>query len=246
MILVAIPFKGRPDLLPRAVESVFGQTYRDVRVVVYGDGEKVPVLPKDPRLVIHNSQVNRGPYFALQAMLLASPYEFFAPIGADDWVEPDHLERMLPIVEKSTACTTRKVWWSSPRTAPKVTTVAYEVGLFRTDRLRMMGGYNPAERVGQDSLLVHLLRLTGSVETNTVPTYHRVQRPGSLSTDRRTGNRSPFRNATRARNRKVYGVCQGLAGRGKFDALRIYRESLIPASVKSALEAEVETLRALL
>jgi len=242
-VLVAIPFKGAPELLPRAVESALAQTERDIRVVVYGDGDPVPALPADPRLVIHQRAVNRGPYFALQAMLQASPFEHFAPMGADDYVNPDHLEQMLPLVEASTAVITGRVWWHAAGRPVKPASVNYEVGLFRTDRLLAFGGYNPAERVGQDSLFVNLVRITGPHAVATQPTYHRCLRPGSLSTSRETGNHTTYRNDVRRRNRQVYARCLELARAGKPRALREYRAQLIPRPVATELACDVDLLR---
>jgi glycosyltransferase involved in cell wall biosynthesis len=249
--LVAIPFYGRPDLLPKAVKSALRQTVKDIIVVVYADGEMPPKLPKDSRLRVHVSPVNRGPYFAFQAMLLASPHEYIAPVGADDWLEPDHLEQMMPAVERFTAVTTGRVFWHTPeRGLLKIAKVArgygYEVGLFRTDRLLGIGGWDPNERVGQDSLIVQLLPLTGGRRISGVPTYHRLRRPGSLSTSDETGNKSRYRDAVRERNRRVLQQCRKLARRPALGSVRDYRASLVPPEIKDALDAEVAVLRAIL
>lgn len=243
-ILVAIPFKGAPELLPRAVDSVLAQTVDDIAVLVYADGDPIPELPalgRDPRLLVHRSLVNRGPYFALQTMLLASPHAHFAPMGADDWIEPDHLERMAPMVDQVSAVITGRVWWHpSTGAMARPMDVAYEVGLFETERLRSFGGYNPAERVGQDSMLIELIRISGRHGTTMIPTYHRCQREGSLSTSPETGRRTPYRADLIARNHEILNACRIARTPA---AMRDLRERRIPGDVRAALADEVDMLR---
>jgi glycosyltransferase involved in cell wall biosynthesis len=241
-VLVAVPFYGQPELLPKAVRSVLSQTVTDLVCCVYGDGTSIPALPSDVRLVTYQAKVNRGPYFALQAMLRASSHDLFAPMGADDYLEPDHLERMMPLVRKTGAVITGRVFWHAPGRPLTTPSVNYEVGLFRADRLRLFGGYNPSERIGQDSLLVELVRITGPFSKTDVPTYHRNRRNDSLSTGRRTGAHSLARDQMRSRNRTILRVCKGRSPEEMAD----YRRRRIPAAIREALTLEVEALRAVL
>src|ERR1019366_9049646 len=124
------------------------QTYGDVRVIVIGDGENPPLSGiGDARLQVYNLPANRGAYFALQLALLASPYPWFAPFGADDWAEPDHLERLAAVAARTQAesISTGAVFTNSG----EVHLGLYEVGLFARSRITAIGGYNPAT-VGED------------------------------------------------------------------------------------------------
>jgi glycosyltransferase involved in cell wall biosynthesis len=241
-VLVAVPFYGKPELLPKAIASVLAQTVTDLVCCVYGDGARPPVLPDDPRLRIHVAKVNRGPYFGLQAMLEASPHDLFAPMGADDYLEPDHLARMLPLVRKTGAVITGRVFWHAPGRAIRTPSVNYEVGLFTRERLTSFGGYNPAERMGQDSLLCELIAISGPYSKTNVPTYHRVRRPNSLSTGRSTGAHSLARDRMRRRNHVVLRTCQRL----KPAEMAAYRRGRVDPKTLEALSAEVEALRAVL
>src|SRR5690606_19830376 len=107
-----------------------------------------------------------------------------------------------------------------------------------TERLRELGGHNPNERMGQDSLLIKLLRFTGETAATHHPTYHRVKREGSLMTANDTAPGSPARNAVRARNRVVLAECVRL---GDLLRIRRYRESLVPPRV--ADEVALHALR---
>ncbi|HEX5013010.1 MAG TPA: glycosyltransferase family A protein [Candidatus Limnocylindrales bacterium] len=227
-ILVAVPYYGVPELVGRCVQSILAQTVRDIAVVVIGDGERPPLAIADSRLEVYSIPDNHGPYFAQQVALLASPFDRYAPVGADDWLEPEHLERLVDAGGE--AVVTGAVWFHNLAGGVSVHEGNYEVGLFDRDRLLSIGGHNPSERVGQDSLLIHLLRHTGDLRATHHPTYHRVKRPDSLMTSALTGKGTPYRNDVRRRNRIVLAECKRL---GTVDAIRDYRERIVPAHVRN-------------
>lgn len=251
-VLVCIPYYGTAEYVERAVRSVLAQTHSDVVCVVIGDGEHVPVKHiRDSRLVIHEYPVNRGVYFAQDVAIWASPFEWYAVVASDDWVDPDHIERALSWGQ-DVAC--GALWahgdgegYCGPDNDDHATCrgvlvkKAYEVGIYRTETYRRIGAHNPNERIGQDSLTLAIQRIVGTVGATDVPTYNRRFRPGSLCTSPETANGSPARTAMRLRNRAVYDRCKRLRTP---DAIRAYRESLIPAPLRDALAVEVEALRA--
>lgn len=238
-VLVAVPYFGVPDLINRCVRSILNQTERDIAVVVIGDGQKPPVTVRDGRLDVYNLPENRGPYFAQQVALTANPFGWYAPVGADDWIEPDHLERLRAVGGE--AVITGAVWFHDRAGNVRVHEAGYEVGLFATSRLRGIGGHNPAERIGQDTLLIRLLRETGDLRATHHPTYHRVKRPGSLMTDAATGLGSPARNLMRARNRDVFRESVRLR---KPERIRAYRESLVPVAIRDEVAEHAARLSA--
>lgn len=240
-IAVAMPYFGCPELVERAVRSVLRQTLRDLVVIVVGDGEEPPLAKHtDSRLVVLTLPENRGPYFAQQVVLGASPFEWYAPHAADDWSDPDHLERLMAV--GGTAIITGAVWFHAGRHV-RLHYAPYEVGLFSTDRLRRLGGHNPAERIGQDTLLMRLLRLTGPVRVTQHPTYHRVRRKGSLMTDPATRPGSRARNEMRRRNWHVYRTAREL---GSPDSIRAWRLQQIPPAINEELAEQTARLRAML
>lgn len=223
--LVAIPYFGCPDLVDKAVRSMLAQTDSDIAVLVIGDGEEPPLHVRDSRLDVYTLPENRGPYFAQQVALTANPHRFYAPHGADDWSDPEHLERLVAVGDD---VITGAVWFHDRSGHVKIHEAGYEVGRFRTSRLLALGGHNPAERMGQDTLMVRLLRMTGPLEATHLPTYHRVKRAGSLMSSPETGPGSALRNEMRARNRVVFAECRRLRS---VDAIREYRASLVPARI---------------
>lgn len=240
-VLVSIPTYRTPQgMLFRAVKSVLNQTHRNLQVVVVADGERITEqLPRDDRLTVFRLQENHGAYFAQSVSLTANPHPWYAPHGSDDWTDPEHLERLLAIGTNAVA--TGAVWWhKNDVDPPTVHRANYEVGVFKTDRLRALGGYNPNERMGQDSLMLKLLGLTGGFMTTQEPTYHRVRRPGSLTTHPDTKIGSRARNEMRARNRAIFAKA---AQSNDPETIRKVRESFVPSRVRQQVETYALELR---
>lgn len=260
-VLVAIPYFRTPEYIERAVRSVLAQTHRDLVCVVVGDGDAPPLPPiADDRLVVYTYPRNRGAYFAQDVAIWSSPFEWYAPVASDDWLDPRHIEEHLTLGEDA-AC--GALWshgghcddYPAHRTCPGlVTRKAYEVGMYRTDRYREIGAHNPAERIGQDSLTLAVMRLVAPVGAKETPTYHRLWREGSLCTSPETKNGSPARTAMRVRNRQIVARCRDIVASGparhdravRAARVRRYREGLVPAALKAELAERVEGLRALL
>src|SRR5690606_31554561 len=142
----AIPYRGVPaDMLERAVRHALAQTHTDHVVLVVGDGERPPLGIRHDRLVVGTFPRHRGAPFTQQAMLLGSPFDLYAPHGADDYTEPEHLASLLAL--RWRAAGSSSIWWHgedgkavvlhSPRTW-------IEFGVFRTDTLRAIGGFKAA------------------------------------------------------------------------------------------------------
>jgi glycosyltransferase involved in cell wall biosynthesis len=240
-ILVCIPYYGTPDLVEKSVRSVLAQTYRDLACLVIGDGEEPPLANvKDSRLLVYTLPKNRGAYFAQQLAIYSNPHPWYAQVASDDWVDPDHLERLASFGE---SVATGAVWYHLGTKPVRVVRKLYEVGLYETSRLIEVGGYNPAERLGQDSLTLRVLRIVAPLPATDHPTYHRVQRAGSLCTHPDTKKGSPAREAMRARNRVIVAECERL---GEAAAIRAYRASLVPPEIQYELNEHIYRLRGLL
>ena len=241
-VLVCIPTYGvGRDLLEKSVRSVLAQTHTDLACVVVGDGEEPP-LPHivDSRLVVYGYPTNRGPYFAQDVAIWASPHEWYAPIASDDWVDPDHLESMLAL-GKDVAC--GALYYHNDRHDGLIIRKAYEVGIYRTQRYTEIGAHNPNERIGQDSLTLKVMRIVAPVGATDHPTYHRFGRAGSLSTHPDTDIRSKARIEMRERNRQIVARCARLR---RADKIREYRQSLVPRDVQEALDQQVAGLKSML
>lgn len=237
-VLVAMPYYRHAQHLDKAVRSVLAQTVRDVHLLVLGDGEEPPLRTRDSRVDAFTLPTNHGTYFCHQLMVMASPHRWYAPVDSDDWVEPDHLEQLLAY--GSEAVSTGSVWFHRGDEArvysgSKTRRAYFHVGLFGTERLRSIGGYDPTERIGQDTVLMRMLRVSGELVRHLPdpPTYHRVRRPHTLTTDPLTGHGSPARLATKNRNMQVYRAADHLRDA---EAIRAWRLRRIPDPVKAELE----------
>jgi glycosyltransferase involved in cell wall biosynthesis len=232
-VLVTIAYYGVPDLIERAVRSVLAQTHTDLELLVIGDGQEPPALDvADARLHVHTTARNRGPYFCQAVALAASPHEWYATVGADDWVEPDHLERLL--AANASAVIPAYIWNDEHREQAWLS----ETGITATERLRDIGGFNASERIGQDSLNARLLRDHGGILKTRKATYHRVTRDGSLTTAPETGIGSPARLAVRSRNHNVLRATRRMS----VPEVRAYREALVPKRIRDEVAAEAERL----
>lgn len=235
-VLVTIAYYGVPDLIDRAVRSVLAQTHTDLRLLVIGDGEEPPLEVTDDRLAVHVLPKNRGPYFCQAVALAASPHEWYATIGADDWVEPDHLASLL--APRMSAVVPGWVWNDEHRQMAWLS----EMGITSTERLRAIGGFNASERMGQDSLNARLLRDHGGLVKIRRATYHRVTRAGSLTTAPATRIGSAARLAVRDRNRAVLAATRRMS----IDEVRAYREHLVPKRIRDEVAEQAALVAPLL
>lgn len=257
--LVAIPYFRTAPYVERAVRSVLAQTDRDLVCVVIGDGEVPPLPPiHDDRLIVYSYPRNRGVYFAQDVAIWASPFEWYAIVAADDWVDPDHLERLRE-QDADLACGALWAHGEGPdycgqdnashaACRGRLVHKAYEVGIYRVARYCEIGAHNPTERMGQDSLTLKVMRIVAPIGASTVPTYNRLFRPGSLCTDPETKNGSPARTAMRQRNRAIVHQCERIARRTmnrdeRATWIRAYRDSLVPPEIKAELAERVDGLR---
>jgi len=256
-VLVSVTHYDRTrPYVERAVRSVLAQTHTDLVCVVIGDGDEPPLPIRDGRLIVHSYPTNRGAYFAQDVAIWASPYEWYAPVAADDWIDPDHIEKLL--AQGGDRCSggvryhndhwcaddpTHRTCQGTPVPAGFAhgDRKAYEVGIYRTSRYHEIGAHNPNERLGQDSLTLKVMRIVAPVAVSDAMTYNRLGRAGSLCTDPATSRDSPARQAMRLRNRQIVAQCQRLRSAARIKA---YRESLVPREVRDALAREVEGLRA--
>lgn len=244
-VTVAMPYYGVPEYVEQAVRSVLAQTHRDLRLVVVGDGQDPPLHGiRDPRLVVYRLPENRGTYFALQLVLTASSEAWHAPHAADDWSDPTHLESLLALSHPAVAMGACWVHEGDAATVTSIGKEGWHVGLFASERLKAIGGYDPSARLSQDTHVLKLLDMTGGYlrHRSADPTYHIRRRPGSLTMAPATGMTSKVRRIARSRDRVIRDRCRRKSER----EIRAYRESLVPHAVMAELQDHASSLRAML
>ena len=242
MTTVVIPYYNAAEYIEQAVRSALEQTVAP-QVVVIGDGQPVPLTFEHPRLTVYELPENHGTYFAIQLALLASPHRWFSVLGADDYLDPDHLERLIALGKPAVTMSSVSLSVNGGPERVYRSKGSFDVGVHDAAMLRSIGGYNPAERIGQDTLTMRLIRRTYGLTVSDCPTYHRRKRPDTLTTGTQYGHRSTARREMRARNRAVWVRCLHLHSRRE---IREYRASLVPTEVREALNVHAAALQMLL
>ena len=108
-ISVIIPVYRVEPYLRKCLDSVLGQTYRNLEVILVDDGSPDgcgsicdAYGARDPRVtVIH--QENRGVSAARNTGVGAARGEYIAFVDADDWVEAEHIGYLLQLIRQETA-----------------------------------------------------------------------------------------------------------------------------------------------
>ena len=101
-ITVILPVYNTGDFLPRCLDSLLGQTFRDFDVFCVDDGStdgsgKIldEYSEKDSRIKVVHLQKNHGvPYGRNLALDSVSGSEYVYFMDSDDWIDPDYLEAM--------------------------------------------------------------------------------------------------------------------------------------------------------
>ena len=118
-ISVIVPIYKVEKYLNKCVESIVGQTYADLEIILVDDGspDSCPTLcdtwaSKDSRVkVVHKE--NGGLSDARNAGLSVATGEYISFIDSDDWIEPNFLQTLFDAMQKTDAgiadCATRLV-----------------------------------------------------------------------------------------------------------------------------------------
>ena len=108
LVTVIIPTFERVDFLSRAIESVLGQTFDDLEVVVVDDGPSDAIAEfvtghADPRVRLVRHAVNRGVAAARNSGIAAATGSYIGLLDDDDIWLPTKLERQLELLEGEAA-----------------------------------------------------------------------------------------------------------------------------------------------
>lgn len=101
-VSVIIPTYNRASLLPRALESVFNQTFRDFELIVVDDGstDATPdVLKRFNGKIKYIRQENQGTAAARNRGIQESQGEYIAFLDSDDYWVPEKLEEQVKVLD---------------------------------------------------------------------------------------------------------------------------------------------------
>lgn len=103
-VSVVIPTYNDAETLQRAMLSALKQTVPPLEIIIVDDGsDKLVVVPNEPdsypgvpvRVV---RVTNRGLPAARNTGLMLAKGHAFLPLDADDWIEPNYIEKTLPLL----------------------------------------------------------------------------------------------------------------------------------------------------
>jgi glycosyltransferase involved in cell wall biosynthesis len=211
-VSVILPTLNRAALLPRAIGSVLGQTFRDLELLVIDDGSTEDIAAvasafDDSRVRVIRHPECRGVSAARNTGLQAARGEYLAFQDSDDEWCLDKLEQQIRQLEAAGAevglviCGMSRlrldggIWFypesalaaayvQSPLTAVREYAVAFtQTWLLRRTVLEQIGEFDPAMRVWEDwDLLVRICHKTG-VHFDPVPRVVSYATNASLSAD---------------------------------------------------------------
>lgn len=93
-VTIIIPTYNRATLLPKAIDSVLGQSHDNFELIVVDDGsdDNTAEILSDYGNIIYLYQENRGPAAARNRGISAARYELIAFLDSDDWFAADKLK----------------------------------------------------------------------------------------------------------------------------------------------------------
>jgi glycosyltransferase involved in cell wall biosynthesis len=161
-VSVVIPCFNHSRFLRQAVSSVTAQTYKDWELIIVDDGSTDGSLETAVTLSDEYADIdmtilrtrNKGLSHARNTGIAVSRAKYLLPLDADDWIEPEMLERTVDALEARPAAVAatvtvrsypdNRVWDHMPPytlATERVKNVLPYCSLFRRDAWRQVGGY---------------------------------------------------------------------------------------------------------
>ena len=105
LVTIIVRTKNRPTLLVEALQSIAKQTYPKIEIIVVNDGGSdvseitLPFNGVDITVVLMQFPANLGRSKAANAGLDKATGEYIAFLDDDDWLEPEHIQPLLELLE---------------------------------------------------------------------------------------------------------------------------------------------------
>lgn len=114
---MVMPTYNRADFLPRSIESILNQTYKNLEFIIVDDGSVDSSLDliqkyieRDSRIKVLNNGHNRGISFSRNAGLAAARGKYIAVMDSDDYSMPHRLEKQVAFMEEHPELTLSTSW----------------------------------------------------------------------------------------------------------------------------------------
>ena len=109
ILSIIVPVYNVENYLPKCIESILAQTFRDFELILVDDGSPdcCPAIcdeyaAKDSRIAVIHQQ-NTGVSVARNAGLDRARGKYIGFVDPDDWIAPEMYEEMIAYIEKSNA-----------------------------------------------------------------------------------------------------------------------------------------------
>ena len=104
---VLMPTYNRLDLLPKAIDSILTQTYKDFELVILDDGSDIKnwdllfkYLYKDNRVRVYFNKENKGRGYTRNKLFDLAKGKYLAIMDDDDIAYPYRLSEQIPYMKK--------------------------------------------------------------------------------------------------------------------------------------------------
>jgi glycosyltransferase involved in cell wall biosynthesis len=195
LVTVIIPMYNRKELLPRALNSVLKQSYRNLEILVIDDGStdgagELPLLFQDQRVRYIRLETNCGVSKARNTGMVNAQGSWIALLDSDDEWVPKKIEKQLRWLKSNPTfhiTQSREIWIrNGNRVNPPVThekaggelfnesllrcMVTPSSVIFRKELVEEIGGFNESLPACEDYDL--WLRIASRYPIGLVPEYH--------------------------------------------------------------------------
>ncbi|MEO5684452.1 MAG: glycosyltransferase family 2 protein [Chitinophagaceae bacterium] len=155
LVSIGVPTYNRPEMLERTLQSLLGQTYENIEIIVSDNcstnSQVEAVMSRfiaDKRIKYFRQPVNKGAIFNFNFLLEKFSGSYVMRLGDDDWVEPNYIECCVEFLEQNPGY----------------------VGAYGQTRLYDVGGkfvkYDPAINMDQDSYRERMVYYLENVNQN--------------------------------------------------------------------------------
>lgn len=207
-VLALVPHWHCEPWLEQCLRSLLGQTQPLDGILVLDDASPQPptaIVQQFPGVQLWQAERRVGPYGLVQAAIAQTDYEAYLFQDADDWSACDRLAHLHPLMQQTGAglvgTQELRVFGNERRIAP----VCYPLhvnaalkekpghplihpgSLVRRDLVVKLGGFATGLRFGGDTEFLLRAAFANRILNTAAFTYLRRKRPGSLTTDPRTG-----------------------------------------------------------
>ena len=181
LVSVIVPVYNVEKTLARCLESICGQSYQNLEIIVVNDGSPDGSLAiceqfraKDPRVVVISKE-NEGLSLARNAGMRAAHGKYLQFVDSDDYIEPTFTARMVEAAEKNYADLVIAPYWmviplASSKSGRRTEKLLAQLGV-QTDTAEpevSVYSFLPAGNYGQKEFMQEYMKKPSSFYFNVV------------------------------------------------------------------------------